>query len=65
MGVDVPPILCTGCGAVIAHREHVWIEDEHGDLRLWSPDVPGAVPVAARRVWHAGCVIDGFLPTLD
>jgi hypothetical protein len=64
MGVEVPRILCTGCGDVIAHHEHVWIEDEHGDLRPWSPDLPGAGPKLAGRAWHAACVIDDLPPIL-
>ena len=62
-GAGQARVRCTGCGQVIAHDEHVWIEDEDGRLHPWSPDLGGPARLAARRAWHAACVIDDPPPS--
>jgi hypothetical protein len=56
-GLDI--VRCAGCRDVIAHHEHLWIEDEDGGLRRWSPGSAGEARLtAARRAWHPACVGD-------
>jgi hypothetical protein len=58
--VDATPdlVLCAGCGNVIVHPEHLWLEDADGEFRRWTPGVTIDALEGAQRAWHAACLID-------
>jgi len=63
IGTDQDRGICSGCGDVVGLYEPAWIEFEDGTLHPSSLlNLDRDARTRARRIWHAGCVIDESPP---